>query len=97
MLGCLIYHPACASKEGGLFLYGAVTPPVQEGKLVGSLTGGPATAGGLEDCLRYAAETTTTSLTDADGQLETESLPTLESFFEIRHERNDNAAGDFFV
>jgi hypothetical protein len=27
----LIYHPVCASKEGGLFLYGAATP-LQEGK-----------------------------------------------------------------
>ena len=26
MLG---YHSVCASKEGGLFLYGAATPPVQ--------------------------------------------------------------------
>ena len=33
--GCLIYHPVCASKEGGLFLYGAATPPVQEGKFAG--------------------------------------------------------------
>jgi len=33
MLG--IYHPVCASKEGGLFLYGAATPPVQEGKFAG--------------------------------------------------------------
>jgi hypothetical protein len=32
---CLIYHPVCASKEGGLFLYGAATPPVQEGKFAG--------------------------------------------------------------
>jgi len=26
LLRCLIYHPVCASKEGGLFLYGAATP-----------------------------------------------------------------------
>src|SRR6185295_8559883 len=32
LLRCLVYHPGCASKEGGLFLYGAATPPVQEGK-----------------------------------------------------------------
>jgi hypothetical protein len=32
---CLLYHPVCASKEGGLFLYGAATPPVQEGKFAG--------------------------------------------------------------
>ena len=31
----LIYYPVCASKEGGLFLYGAATPPVQEGKFAG--------------------------------------------------------------
>ena len=35
LLRCLIYHPVCASKEGGLFLYGAATPPVQEGKFAG--------------------------------------------------------------
>ena len=43
LLRCLIYHPVCASKEGGLFLYGAATPPVQEGKFAGRhifLTGG---------------------------------------------------------
>jgi len=34
LLRCLIYHPVCASKEGGLFLYGAATP-VQEGKFAG--------------------------------------------------------------
>ena len=28
--GGLIYHPVCASKEGGLFLYGAASPPVPE-------------------------------------------------------------------
>jgi hypothetical protein len=28
----LFYHPGCASKEAGLFLYGAATPPVQAGK-----------------------------------------------------------------
>jgi hypothetical protein len=33
LIRCLIYHPVCASKEGGLFLYGAATPPVQEGKI----------------------------------------------------------------
>src|SRR5262245_27093945 len=32
LLRCLVYHPVCASKEGGHFLYGAATPPVQEGK-----------------------------------------------------------------
>jgi hypothetical protein len=31
----LIYHPDCASKEGCLFLCGAATPPVQEGKFAG--------------------------------------------------------------
>jgi hypothetical protein len=35
LLWCLIYHPVCANKEGGLFLYGAATPPVQEGKFAG--------------------------------------------------------------
>ena len=35
LLRCLIYHPVCASKEGGLSLYGAATPPVQEGKFAG--------------------------------------------------------------
>ena len=37
LIRCLIYHPVCASKEGGLFLYGAAQPPllVQEGKLAG--------------------------------------------------------------
>ena len=33
LLRRLIYHLVCASKEGRLFLYGAATPPVQEGKL----------------------------------------------------------------
>jgi len=28
LLRCLIYHPVCASKEGGLFLYGAAQPPL---------------------------------------------------------------------
>jgi hypothetical protein len=27
LLRCLIYHPVCASKEGGLFLYGAAPNP----------------------------------------------------------------------
>ena len=35
LLRCLIYHPVCAIKEGGLFLDGAPTPPVQEGKFAG--------------------------------------------------------------
>ena len=35
LLRCLIYHPVCAGKERGLFLYGAATPPVQEGKFAG--------------------------------------------------------------
>jgi len=34
-LTLLIYHPVCACKEGGHFLYGADTPPVQEGKFAG--------------------------------------------------------------
>src|SRR5262245_55838860 len=35
LLRYLIYHPVCANKEGGRFLYGAATPPVQEGKCAG--------------------------------------------------------------
>ena len=31
-IGALIYHPVCAAEERGRFLYGAATPPVQEGK-----------------------------------------------------------------
>ena len=38
LLRWLIYHPVCANKEGGLFLYGAATPPVQEGKFAGPNT-----------------------------------------------------------
>ena len=41
LLRCLIYHPVCASKEGGLFLYGAATPPVQEGNLLADTFSSP--------------------------------------------------------
>jgi len=30
----LIYHPVCANKEGGRFLYGAATPPIRRGTLL---------------------------------------------------------------
>jgi hypothetical protein len=51
LFGWLIYHPVCAIKERGRFLYGAATPPVQEGKFAGP------THRPLADFRRHAAKT----------------------------------------
>jgi hypothetical protein len=33
LIRCLIYHPVCASKEGGLFLYGVSHPSCPGGEI----------------------------------------------------------------